>query len=103
MESKIPVFYKVEVQLTDRENLKMLLDTIHPDVAGRKAKKKENYFVVEALLDEAQIEWLKKNGYTYKVIENATEVGKERQKEVGKGNRFENPNTVPKGLGKKIK
>src|SRR5262245_38219849 len=37
-----------------------------------------------------------------KVLYNASQLGRERQKEVGKGNRFKD-GSIPKGLGKTIK
>jgi hypothetical protein len=55
-------------------------------------------YVPEELLDE-----LKRAGGDFEIVdvEDATQVGKERQKEVGRGDRFEDGNTVPRGLGRK--
>jgi hypothetical protein len=53
-------------------------------------------YVPEELLDE-----LKRAGGDFEIVEDATQVGKERQKEVGHGDRFEEGTTVPRGLGKK--
>ena len=53
-------------------------------------------YVPEELLDE-----LERAGGDFEIVEDATQVGKERQKEVGRGDRFEEGNRVPRGLGKK--
>jgi hypothetical protein len=56
----------------------------------------------EVFVTPQQLEALTKiEGCETQVIEDATEVGKKRQREVGKGDRFEGGEKVPRGLGKK--
>ena len=50
-----------------------------------------------------QIERLKREGWKLEVHENLSEIGRRRQKEVGKGDRFQGGKIPPKGLGKKIR
>lgn len=52
---------------------------------------------------QAQIRRLKKKGWKLEVRENLSERGRERQQEVGKGDRFKGGKVAPKGLGKKNK
>jgi hypothetical protein len=56
----------------------------------------------EVFVTAQQLEALTKiEGCEAQVIEDATEVGKKRQREVGKGDRFEGGKKAPRGLGKK--
>ncbi len=103
MSEKIPEIFYVEVYITHREDFKKILDELHPENVSRKAELKNEEWVAYAHIEQSKIEWLKKQGYKFKVIENATAKGLERQKQVGKGNRYEKSNIIPKGLGKKIK
>lgn len=95
--------FRVEIYVPKEEEIKRILEAFLPGTIQRKTKRKDEQIILDAYLTELQIEWLKKNGYSYKVINNATQTGIKRQKEVGKGNRYEKKNTVPHGLGKKIK
>lgn len=56
---------------------------------------------MEAYVPEKVLDKLKKAGAVFDVIEDATKVGKERQKEVGRGDRFEGGKIAPRGLGRK--
>jgi hypothetical protein len=55
----------------------------------------------EADVQEKLLPKLRKAGSTIKVIEDATKVGKARQKEVGRGDRFKGGKIAPRGLGRK--
>jgi hypothetical protein len=56
---------------------------------------------MEAYVPEEMLDSLKKAGGVFEIIEDATAVGKERQKEVGQGDRFEGGKIAPRGLGRK--
>ena len=56
---------------------------------------------VQGFLTQAQIDALKQEGWHVKVERNLSAVGRERQKEVGTGDRFKGGKIAPKGLGKK--
>lgn len=62
-----------------------------------KTKAVEAHFFI----DEKQIDQLKKDGWKLEVLRNLSEVGRLRQKEVGKDDRFKGGKITPKGLGKK--
>ncbi len=49
---------------------------------------KETGYLVDAIAVPDEIQLLEKNGYSVQKLENLDEVGKARQKEVGKGNRY---------------
>src|SRR5580765_6804289 len=51
-----------------------------------------------AFLNQEQIEQLRQQGWKLEVHENLSEAGRERQKEVAQGDRFEGGKVPPKGL-----
>jgi hypothetical protein len=57
---------------------------------------------VHIYADKDQIKALKKYGWTIDIRENLSEIGRKRQKEVGKGDRFQGGKIAPTGLGQKI-
>lgn len=50
-------------------------------------------------LSQAQIKELQKDGYSPEVGQNVSELGRQRQKEVAKGDRFDSGRVVPRGMG----
>lgn len=62
-------------------------------------------FVIDAYLPEAHLEAARgaraAAGVSIQVVENLTEVGLQRQQEVGEGNRFAARGEIPRGLGRK--
>jgi len=58
---------------------------------------------VEAYVPEERVERLKRDGVTVEIIRDETAAVRARQQEVGKGNRYEGENRVPRGLGRKVK
>jgi hypothetical protein len=57
--------------------------------------------VLTAFATRDRIRELESAGYTVEVGENASELGRRRQEEVGKGDRVEGGRVVPRGLGEK--
>lgn len=99
-QSPDPDVFRVLLSAPDRESLAKLvrqrgldIDHSHP----RKGKEAE----IQAYLTQSQIDELKKEGWKLKVEQNLSEIGRQRQKEVGKGDRFKGGKIAPKGLGKK--
>jgi hypothetical protein len=60
---------------------------------------------VDAYLPESQLEAARvappAAGVTLRVVENVTDVGRQRQQEVGEGNRVAARGEIPRGLGRK--
>jgi hypothetical protein len=54
-------------------------------------RSKETGFSVDAIVEEAEIQRLRDAGYTVQQHEDVDATGRERQKEVGQGNRYGNP------------
>jgi hypothetical protein len=54
-----------------------------------------------AYADEARIGELKAAGYAVEQGENVSALGRERQQEIGVGDRFQGGRIVPRGLGRK--
>jgi|ERR1041384_4855249 hypothetical protein len=57
----------------------------------------------DAYVTEDRIERLRRDGLTIEVLRDETAAIKAAQEQVGKGNRFEGENRVPRGLGRKTK
>ena len=72
------------------------LDVINTDVDERQRP------TITVLVTKEQIERLQSAGAQVEVGENASATGRERQKEVSTGDRFEGGKVPPKGLGRKV-
>jgi hypothetical protein len=94
---------RVRLVLPDRQHLRELTELGPLNWGGRGPRLREDGRVAgEVYVSLGKVETLKKiKGIEVEVIEDATEVGKERQKEVGQGDRFEGGKKVPHGLGRK--
>jgi hypothetical protein len=86
----------------DRDSLAGLLRKELLDVGPMLRKPDAKEVEVHLYADEEQIKRLREYGWRLEVRENLSEVGRKRQKEVGKGDRFKGGKIPPKGLGKKI-
>ena len=60
-------------------------------------------FVLDVYVPVSRLEELKAQGLDVEVIADATVLGRERMREVGKGNRFADRKRVPRGLGVKVR
>ena len=96
----------IQIEAPTLEQLKAFTDEIQPDLGCRAVPRQlEGKFVINAYLPETQLEAARSSraasDVVLRVIENATQVGRERQQEVGDANRFETRGEVPRGLGRK--
>ena len=73
--------YKTMADLVSKHKIEVLRQT---------AKRLDNEvgFKVDALVDSQQIQTLKANEYKVEIREDIEEIGKARQAEIGKGNRY---------------
>ncbi len=95
-----------QIEASTLENLRAFADEIRPDLGCRAVPRRiDGKFIIDAYLPESQLQAAQErradSGVALRIIENATEVGRERQKEVGQGNRFTLRGQVPQGLGRK--
>jgi hypothetical protein len=95
--------HRVEVRARSISELRAFLDGTDVDLGCRPvARKVGDEYVVEVYSPLPTIEGLRQarsaSGITINVVENASEVGRARQAEVGSGNRF-NARVAPRGLG----
>jgi hypothetical protein len=101
-----PIFH-VEITAGSLADLKAFTDEIQPDDLGCRpvVRRRGAEFVVDADLPEAQLDAARgsraASGVSLEVVENVSEVGLQRQREVGEGNRFAARGEVPRGLGRK--
>ncbi len=70
------------------------LDLVVTELVEKGAEVRLTYY-----LTQAQIKTLRKAGYEPEVMENVSTIGRERQAEVGKGDRFEGGRIAPKSRG----
>ena len=96
----------IQIEAPTLADLRAFADENNPDLGCRATpKRKEGRFVVDAYLPESQLEPARRSRtssrVSIRILENATEVGRERQKEVGQENRFATRGQIPRGLGQK--
>lgn len=94
--------FSVEIRLPDRQRLKELLQLERLDVGHIHRDEKEGVEVT-LFATKKQIADLKKAGWKPTVGDNLSAVGRERQKEVGKGDRYQGGKKTPQGLGTKTR
>jgi hypothetical protein len=97
---------RVQIEAPTLADLRAFADEIKPDLGCRATpRKRDGSFSVDAYLPETQLEVARRSRsaarVTIRILENATAVGRERQKEVGERNRFSVRGEVPRGLGRK--
>jgi hypothetical protein len=97
---------RVQAEAATPEDLRAFLDEVQPDVGCRAvAREAAGRFVIDVYLPEPQLQAARASRaasrVSLRVIENATEVGRQRQGEVEEGNRFAARGEVPRGLGRK--
>ena len=101
-QSERDVFHTV-LHAPDRESLSRLLRKEILDVGPMRTQPDSKEVEVDIYADKEHIKKLKEYGWKLDVRENLSEVGRKRQKEVGKGDRFKGGKIPPKGLGKKTR
>jgi hypothetical protein len=70
----------------------------HP-LSVESTKREGDLVAIEVFVPEPQVHEIQGKDLKVQVLYDASARGRERQQEVGKGNRFEGENRVPKGLG----
>ena len=100
----------IQIEAPTLGDLRAFTDEIRPADLGCRAipRQTEGKFILDAYLPEPQLQAARRSrtarGVSLRVIENATEIGRERQREVGerdRRDRFESSGQVPQGLGRK--
>jgi hypothetical protein len=98
-----PRILRILITAREKEALSTLLRENALDLSCGGPKRREGGVItLEAFVPEAELDRLRRYPVQIDVIEDASAKGRERQKEVGKGNRFEGKK-VPRGLGWKVK
>jgi hypothetical protein len=98
-----PDVFRVSLRAPDRAALATVVRELGLDVDHQHPNEERSArdVGITAFLTQRQIDELKARGWELRVEENLSEIGRERQKEVGKGDRFEGGRVPPKGLGGK--
>jgi hypothetical protein len=94
--------FAIRIEVT-RESFNKLLREYDLDVGDRPLvePKAEGAGTLLAFAPASQIKELEAAGYRVEVGENISEIGRQRQAEVGEGDRFEGGRVAPLGLGMK--
>jgi hypothetical protein len=95
--------HRVKLQARTVEELRAFLDGSNLDFACRPAARQEaGGPTVEIYATLPEVERLRRarqgTGVSLSIVENASEIGRDRQAEVGSGNRFAG-SRIPRGLG----
>ncbi|MHA7270272.1 hypothetical protein [Arthrobacter sp. HLT1-20] len=103
--SEDPIIH-IEIRAATLAELKQFTDEIQPDLGCRAiARQVEGGFVIDAYLPETRLQAARDvrsaASVSLQVLENASEVGRARQQEVGSGNRYAARGEIPRGLGRK--
>jgi hypothetical protein len=98
---------RVQIEAPTVADLRAFTDELGPADLGCRAipRQTEGRFVVDGYLPETQLDTARgsraADRVSLHVIENATQTGRERQSEVGEGDRFASRGQLPRGLGRK--
>lgn len=103
--SEDPIIH-IEIRAVTLAEMKEFTDEIQADLGCRAiARQEEGGFVIDAFLPATRLQSARDvrsaANVSLHVVENATEVGRQRQQEVGGGNRFAARGEIPRGLGRK--
>lgn len=95
--------HRIKLRAQSVEELRSFLDGTDVDLGCRPVVRREGgEYVVEVYASMPQVDRIRSarsaSGVTLSVVENASEVGRARQAEVGSGNRFA-ARMAPSGLG----
>ncbi|AKN70908.1 hypothetical protein QR97_14760 [Streptomyces sp. PBH53] len=93
---------RVRVTARDVETLRALLRDTDPDVGGLARRAADGSCTIEAFLSPEQAGALERDGVSATPVEDVAAAGRERQAEVGRGDRFAPAEAVPHGLADKV-
>ncbi len=80
--------YRITISHKDREAMLDLVRKHKIQVDEHSAHSTEGGYTADAIVERAEIQRLKKAGYRVKQHEDVDQLGKQRQKEVGRGDRY---------------
>jgi len=92
----------LSVKITGSDTAIRELLTRHP-MPVESTRRERDSVVIEVFVPEDEVKQLEHPGVAVQVLFDASARGRERQAEVGKGNRFAGEQRIPKGLGDKPK
>jgi hypothetical protein len=84
--------YRVTISHRDREAMLDLVRTLRVQIDEHSARSTESGHSVDAIVEPQEIQRLEQAGYRVQRHEDVDETGKERQREVGRGDRYKQPN-----------
>ena len=93
---------RIALKGSKQETLVELVRKFQLDIWGAGGPRRlHDSIIMEAYVPEEVLDKLKATGVAFEIIEDATQIGLERQKEVGRGDRFKGGKIAPRGLGRK--
>jgi hypothetical protein len=97
-----PVF-RVLITARDRATMLALLARHRLDIGGSPRYSADGAVRIDAYVPADRVDELEGDGVRVEIVGDETAVGRERQKQVGTGNRFLTGDPVPHGLGRLIR
>lgn len=102
MKDNIKKIFRIALKAPDRKTLFSFIKELNLQLGGRRpVYLLDDSWCIEVYLPERFLESLKEKDAVFEIIEDATKTGEQRQKEVGRGDRFWGGKKVPHGLGRK--
>ena len=101
-EEELPDLFEVRITVT-QDNFATLVETYALDLGCRPhiEMNPDGTGTLQAFASEERIRELEAAGYRVEQGENVSALGRERQKEVGVGDRFQGGRVTPRGLARK--
>ncbi len=102
MDPQTNTIFRIRFEVPNPETLARVINDFKLDMGTvRPIRGPNGSLRVEAYIPEEILSELQKTSLAIEVIENASEVGRQRQKQVVVGDPFEGGRIAPRGLGKK--
>ena len=96
--------FHVRIHAQDREALaKLPIARMDRGCTGGVREQADGTLILEALVADAVLKEIKGPRIKVEVLADLTAEEKKKQRQVGRGNRFEGEDWIPRGLGKKVR
>lgn len=100
-----PDVFSVNLRAPDRASLAKVVRELGLDIDHQHPapERDAEAVAITAFLTQAQIDELRRRGWDVRVDQNLSDIGRERQKEVSREDRFKDGAVPPTGLGRKVR
>jgi hypothetical protein len=96
--------FKVRIRAPSRKALEDLpIAQMDTGCTGGIRTQADGSVTLEAYVRESVLQKIRESGHTMEVLADVEEESEKKRQQVGKGNRFEGANRIPRGIGKKVR